>query len=202
MNSVKTDLLCPVVILSSGLSERMRKPKALLMWDQETTFLEKIAGAYENAGATPIICTIHPDLAILVDSLKKVQRVRFVLNHHPEWGRLHSIQLGLAQVKDEPFCFIQNIDNPFIHEKIVRKIYSTRDPGMWCSPVFRGKSGHPVLLPQIIMEWILSKKDLDPAMTLNQILHMFPKKIIEIQEESVLQNINTQKDYHDFLNRK
>jgi CTP:molybdopterin cytidylyltransferase MocA len=188
------------VILASGLSERMGQSKALLMWDKKRTFLEKIIEEYMNAGCEKVVCTVNRQLLPYCKSFISIQNVIFVLNKHPEQGRMNSVRLGLQEVKNSRFCFIQNVDNPHVNVKIIRKILEAADPETWCSPEYKGHGGHPVLLSKIVIDAIL--QELNPDITLQQILHRFPKKAVEMVDDALLKNINTPEDYLEFMNRK
>lgn len=111
------------IILSSGLSERMGQPKALLKWNHETTFIEKIIGEFHRFGCQQVVCMINTAIEIACTTFDVPSNVKFVVNHHPEWGRFHSIRTGLGAVKETDFCFIHNVDNPFVNRDIVEKLY-------------------------------------------------------------------------------
>ena len=189
-----------VIILASGLSERMGQPKALLRWDNTQTFLEKIILEYMAAGSEKIICTVNRQVLPHCKRLGKFPGVQFVLNQHPEWGRMYSVSLGLKKIGKRKFCFIQNVDNPFIDSGTIKKIFASGDHDTWCSPEFNGLGGHPVLLPEIVINKILSGIDLE--ITLQEFLQQFPKKIFEAEDDFILRNINTPEDYRNYLFNK
>ncbi len=186
-----------VIILASGLSERMGQPKPMLRWSKSLTFLEKIINEYFEASCSRIICMINKKTESFCSNLDTKDNVRFVVNHHPEWGRLYSIKTGIQEIADEDFCFIQNVDNPFVNIEIIEKLFENRDPEAWCSPVYKGKGGHPVLLTKNIIRKISEVEDLN--YTLIDILDSFKRKNIEIESDSILRNINTPEDYLNFF---
>lgn len=193
----KMNLTNSVLILASGLSERMGRPKALLQWDQSKTFIEKIIEEYLEAGCGKVVCTVNRHVLPFCTSLKSLPNLKFVLNRHPEWGRMYSVKLGLKELAGSSFCFIQNVDNPFIHSKNIMKILEAGNQETWCSPEYKGQGGHPVLLPKSIINQILLEKDL--SATLQQVLRIFPKKEVEMEDNSILKNINTPEDYLNLL---
>lgn len=188
-----------VLIPASGLSERMGIAKALLEYSPGFTFIEKIIETYTRAGCTRIISTVNPLTLSSVRQLRRISPAQLVLNQHPELGRLHSVKLGLEMLKDVSFCFIQNIDNPFVTTETILHIFKERDPGVWISPEFLGRGGHPVLLHQTLIHQILEQTRED--ISLKEILRNFPKKSVEIQDDTVLQNINTPKEYKKYLEK-
>ena len=188
---------CAAVILSSGLSERMGKPKALLQWDDSTTFIEKTINEYIKAGCDKIICTVNKINEPLCKSLNLQSNVMFVLNEHPEWGRFYSIRIASQEAKVSDFCFIQNIDNPFVSSEIIDRIWENRDLNSWCSPIYKGKGGHPVLLSQGIIQQIHNSNKQD--ITLHDILKPFQRVNIEVDTDTILRNINTPEEYSKYF---
>ena len=186
------------IILSSGLSERMGQHKALLRWDRSRSFLEKIAIEFLDAGCSRIFCTVNSSLLPMCESLITDPRIRFILNEHPEWGRMHSLCLGLKELGREAYCFIHNVDNPFITKIIILKILAAKEPDAWCSPEFSGKGGHPVLLPKSIIREIVKENAKNG--TLQETLKRFPKRIVSVDDASILKNINSPEDYRDLVN--
>jgi len=199
VNKNHPDDTVAVLIPASGLSERMGSPKALLEYSPGLTFIEKIIETYTRAGCSRIISTMNPLTLPACRQPGQISRAQLVLNHHPELGRIHSVKLGLEMLKDVAFCFIQNIDNPFVTTETILSIFRERDPQAWVSPEFLGRGGHPVLLPQSLIHQILQTTNAD--ISLKDILRNFPKKSVEIQDDTVLRNINTPEDYKNYLEK-
>jgi molybdenum cofactor cytidylyltransferase len=188
------------IILASGLSERMGEPKALLRWNNSTTFLEKIIFEYSKACCTRIICMINKETETFCQNLNRQPNIKFVINPYPEWGRFYAIKTAVKEVLDYNFCFIQNVDNPFVSIEIIDKLYAVRSFEAWCSPVYMGKGGHPVLLPQLIIKKIFETNN--NYTTLLDILKPFPRIKVETDSDEILRNINTPVDYLKFFKRK
>jgi molybdenum cofactor cytidylyltransferase len=188
------------IILSSGLSERMGTPKALLQWDESVTFIEKIINEYTEAGCNRIICMVNKLNEPLCRKLNLPTTVQFIINEYPEWGRFYSIRLASQITKEHDFSFIQNVDNPFVSAHVIEKLYLHRAADAWCSPVYNGKGGHPVLLPQVIIKKISEIENTD--YTLHDILQPFQRINIEIDSDTILRNINTPEEYEHFFDRK
>jgi molybdenum cofactor cytidylyltransferase len=185
------------IILSAGFSERMGNPKALLKWDHSTTFIEKIINEFHQFGCGNIICIINDKIELFCKELKTEQDIKFIVNQHPELGRFGSIKLGAAEAAGSDYCFIHNVDNPFVNIKTIEKLYSERAPNAWCSPVYSGKSGHPVLLPNVILNKI-NEVD-NPDTILSDILNKFPVIRVEVEDDSILRNINTPEEYLNYI---
>lgn len=185
------------LILASGLSERMKQHKALLRWNDSTTFIEKIFGEFAAAGCERIICMINSLISPSCASFAVPNNVKFIVNPHPEYGRFFSVRTGLNEMKDSEYCFIHNVDNPFVNADVIEKLLAKRSSGSWCSPVFKGKGGHPVLVSNAIIRRIIKTEDLNT--NLNQILDQYPKTILNVDNDLVLRNINTPDDYAKYF---
>lgn len=185
------------IILASGLSERMGVPKATLNWDKSTSFLEKIINEYVSFGCKRIVCMINVKIESFCRELKIDESVRFVINRHPEWGRLYSVKTSSKEVLESDYCFIQNIDNPFVSIETLEKLHSAKSPKAWCSPVYSGKGGHPVLLPKILIHKVYMEEDLQ--LTLLDILKPYKRINIEAESDSILRNINNPDDYRKYF---
>ncbi|HOY38665.1 MAG: NTP transferase domain-containing protein [Bacteroidales bacterium] len=181
------------IILASGMSGRMGEPKALLRWDSSFTFLEKIVDVFVRAGSSNIVCVVNKAAEPYCIGLKLPSCVSIATNNHPEWDRFYSVKTGIQHVKDTDYCFIHNVDNPFITPEIVKEIFASRMPGAWCSPVFEGKGGHPVLLSKTIYSRITNK--MPDETKLKDFLFPFPRIIVETDSDCILRNINTPDDY-------
>ena len=185
------------IILASGLSERMGTPKALLKWNDSTTFLEKIISEYTKIGCNQIICMVNPFTEPLCKALNLPKHAKLVINTNPEQGRFSSIRIAAKEVKNSNFCFIQNIDNPFVSSEIIDRIWENRDLNSWCSPIYKGKGGHPVLLSQGIIQQIHNSNKQD--ITLHDILKPFQRVNIEVDTDTILRNINTPEEYSKYF---
>ena len=185
------------IILSSGLSERMGKPKALLSWDNSTTFIEKIISEFLKVGSSKIVCMINDKTEPFCKKFPLPSNVEFIVNHYPERGRFYSILTGVSALGESDYCFIHNVDNPFVSAAVVKKLWAQRKPGYWCSPTYNGKGGHPVLLSKEITDKISTTNDLD--FTLRDILIQFPKIPVSVTDDSILRNLNTPEDYNKWF---
>jgi len=111
---------------------------------------------------------------------------------------MYSIQMGLKAIKSSAYCFVQAIDNPFIEANMLEEIFLHRSDEKFVAPTFKGKSGHPVLINQKIMEYICSLEI--KQQHLNEVLKHFPRKHIALDHPEILLNINTQEDYRNLVN--
>jgi len=195
INSSNSQPQFSVLILAGGNSSRMKFPKPWLKVDT-TTFLEKIITTYQNFGIQKIIVVINQKFCIepwesKIKSLKN--QATIVENTAVEKGRLYSIQLGLQHLADADFVFIQNIDNPFIDKKILKKLQQNRCKTGVTVPTFNQKGGHPILINRAIKEQIIN--NFNSSSTLHDVINLFDRKNVEVEDDSILININTPEEY-------
>jgi molybdenum cofactor cytidylyltransferase len=181
------------IILSAGNSERMGSPKALLLWKNDMTFLEKIANEFHRSGCKEIIIVTNTEVANQIKTKQFKDNVTTAINFQPERGRFSSVKIGLSEISDPDFCFIHNVDNPFIDDEIIRKMYSERNNEFYIVPSFLGKGGHPILLNKKNIEFLKAVED--TGQSLKEALSGFEKRQIEMPDDRVLRNINTEDDF-------
>lgn len=184
-----------VVILSAGESNRMNSPKAFLKYDLNRRFIDKIIDEYRNIGISKIVVVVNKNN---VEQLNLSDDITVCINEHLEFERFHSIKLGLEKIDDCDFCYIQNIDNPFVNDVILRNLYYKRNINGGTIPVYKEKGGHPVLIGADVMKRI--KESNGSILNFKEILNEFPCNRIEIDDESILTNINTPEDYKKYFN--
>lgn len=197
-----TDCSKGVVILAGGYSLRMNYPKPYLLYSGKT-FLQTIVERYVNIGFKNIIVVMNNDFCSKEwnSFLKPIRsHARIIVNNHPERGRLYSLKLAATELKDVDFCFIQNVDNPFLTEKTIFTLWINRNEKGYAVPTFKGKGGHPVLVSNLVIKYLLSQDRNDN--TLKEVLNRFNKRIVETDDETLLININTMKDYEKYIQPK
>src|ERR1035438_3645734 len=191
-----------VIILSGGYSSRMNYPKPYLIYSDKT-FLENIVETYIEAGFRKVMVVMNKQFCFddRNDFLNPIRPYATIIeNNHPERGRLYSLKLAAKEMKDVDYCFIQNVDNPFLTEKTIYKLWTNRNETGYTTPVFKDKGGHPVLISNTIIKSILSNES--DNKTLKEALSGFNKKTVETDDERILININTQADYEKYIQLK
>lgn len=189
-----------VIILSGGKSERMKFPKPYLTIKGKT-FVEKIIDEYRIAEVQEIILVMNKDFCDREweDKLTKVLPVcKLVINSHPEEGRLYSLKLGIEKITIPGYCYIQQVDNPFVTKSVIDALWENRRLDGFVSPTFNGKGGHPVLLPEKIIKYI--QLMLDAEVTLKEVLKKITRYEMLMSDDCILRNINTPEDYFQLAN--
>jgi len=190
-----------VVILAAGRSERMKEMKAFLLFDKQNLFIKKILSTYSGWGCREIVVVTNQEASLRMKQTDMIPAmVKIVVNDHLELERFYSVKLGLGSIRTSSFCFIQNVDNPFIDETILDRIFQYRSEEKYVSPVFENKGGHPVLLNWenigCIRNW-----PVDTAI-FREVLNTMECQKVEMQDNRVLININSPEEYRKFFINK
>lgn len=128
------------LVLAAGRSERMGKPKPLLLWLGEP-LLVRVVRALGSGGARSVrVVVSDPDVAALAGD-------RAVWNPCPERGMLSSVQCGLATLPAECALLVCPCDLPLLTAEPVRQIIAAwnGDPEAIVVPTFGFRRGHPTL---------------------------------------------------------
>jgi len=192
------------VILAAGFSSRMKSQKAFLIFEDDKTFLERTVEVYMNSGIENITVVVNPAIE---NRTKKVfsknnytKHVKILINRFVERGRFYSIKQSLEIVSSH-FCFLQNIDNPFITPGLIRKMKEIAEDESYVVPLFEKREGHPILLSREIVRHLHSLKGNDH--NLRTELKKFKKINLKRNDDSILININCYEDYQKhFLSNK
>jgi len=183
------------LILAAGLSQRMGIPKFMLNYDKERNFLDIIVETYLDFGCEQIAVIMNSSGLKIVENknITYPDIVKFVLNPHPELERYYSIYSGLKSFNKHQNTFIQNIDNPFVNNNILRLLSNSQMQNNYCIPVHQNKGGHPVLLSKKIVLDIINSKKYD--LNFRDFLKLYSKKEVETKDDRIFANINTNEEY-------
>lgn len=187
------------IILSAGNSERMGGHKALLKFDSQKTFIQKITEVYLLAGIEQVIVVVNSELFKLINEsdLALSEKVQVVININPELGRFYSLQTGVKFLIPGNACFFQNVDNPFISEKLLNELIIHKDSADVIMPAYQKKSGHPVLISSLVVRKICEIRDHDSR--IDFFLKGFEVKNSETSDHTVLVNINSPEEYKSWI---
>lgn len=184
-----------VLILAGGKSERMIFPKPYLLYNGRT-FLENISEGYFHAGLSNICLVIRDEYCQgkWSYSFQEVSPFISILERiTSDQGRFYSLKTGLKHFTDIDFCFVHNVDNPFIDSRTIQLLWQNRNAEGYTKAVYRQEGGHPLLLSQKIIKKINTLDNSD--YNLKDILKKFPGMDVEVDSSNVLLNINTPEEY-------
>ena len=189
----------PVIILAAGLSQRMGVLKPFLLWDKETTFLQKIVKEYINFGSREIVIVVNNEVMNIISrNFPDFENAaKIVINTEPENGKFLSLKLGLSELGPADYCFIQNVDNPFIDKALLDGMAGKADPDGFVVPAYNGKRGHPVLAGRKVLDYLQAMENKDHDLRL--LMKPFRKIIYNTDNSRVLVNINTEEEYREIF---
>ncbi|NCO55028.1 MAG: hypothetical protein COS14_14355 [Bacteroidetes bacterium CG02_land_8_20_14_3_00_31_25] len=192
--TIKKNKNTGAIILAAGLSQRMKTPKPFLLFNKSQTFIEKIISNYQLFGCKKIVVVTNKEL---VNKFINYSNVKYVINDKLEYERFYSIKLGLQNIGKCDFCFVQNVDNPFIDKDILTYIFSENLHDACIVPCFNNKGGHPILLPKKITDKIKNIKQNN--VNFKNILKKFKNYNLGIPKSEILININSPKEYNFYF---
>lgn len=142
------------IILGAGASVRMGKAKLLLPW-QGTTVIGHLISQWQELDAAQIAVVLRDGDAALAAELDRLgfPRADRIENPQPECGMFSSIVCAAAWRGWRPEISRWALalgDQPHLQPEMLRQLleFAAQNPGAICQPVFDGRAGHPVILPQ------------------------------------------------------
>ena len=176
------------VVPAAGSAERFGGKK-LLADVRGSTLIERTVASLRDAGVAEIVLVVGPDTGPLLDA----PDVRTVLNPDPSRGMFSSLQAGLADVRADAIVVLPG-DMPFVDPRTIRSLLQAFEArGGIISPRFRGKRGHPVVLPPALREEIVAA---DPGGTLHHVLaaHRQERIDLDVEDGGVLRDVDRPED--------
>lgn len=194
--------LVVALILAAGASTRMRTPKALLPLDGRSLLAHSIELVL--SGGCAHACVVEGAHAL---GLAPMQRVRVVVNASWPLGPLSSLQAGLraALVDHDELAgvLVQRVEQPRVSPHTIAALLHAlaEQPDAIVQPSVHGTSGHPIVWPRVCFDALLA---LDPATAtartlLTQPDHAARRRKLPLDDEGVLDNIDTPADYARLL---
>jgi len=189
---------CGAIILAAGQSMRMGKPKFLLEHPSGGTFLSYLTDIYLQSGISELVVVVNDsDFRKNQEPLQNIgKRVQWIINKHPEKGRLYSIQLGVSALSSIRPCFIHNIDNPFLEKHLPQQLLDNLLAYDFIKPSHKNKGGHPILVSNQIVSALRAGKNV--YHDFREVLATFSGYELKVDFEQVTLNINSPEDYDIF----
>ncbi|MBC8204090.1 MAG: nucleotidyltransferase family protein [FCB group bacterium] len=179
----------PGIILSAGYSSRMVYPKHSALIGGKA-FINRIVESMRTAGIEKIIAVFNPQNKIEGDFLP-------VINHHPEDGQLSSLQTALKNFDCDSGFLLHLVDRPIVNASTFKRLLRPEYDENIIIPSYKGCKGHPVRLPAGFTEEIISA---EKGLALRDIINNYKDlvKIIKIDDEGILLNIDTQETLAEY----
>lgn len=180
------------LILSGGASTRMGVPKALLYWRGET-FLERLFRvARLHCGAITIVTGAH-DREIRSALPNLAPHIRFNENH--AWGQFSSLRLGLEHIERGWDVLYWPVDFGAVAETTVEVVCAGAGAPL-TKPVYKGLSGHPILLGKEALETLCSMPIEDSGgYSAKELLKAIPALRVPVEDPACVFDVDTPEDY-------
>jgi len=185
------------IVLAAGKSSRMTGFKPLLLYGNSTIIETVIESALSVAERAIVVVGYYSDRILNLKNWD--DRILFVKNPNPEFGMFSSVKIGVKEITTPRF-FIVLGDQPQVSKKVYKQLLEVTDADV-VSPRYKEISGHPVLLSEAVRIRILQADEKDSSVTLRTILSEFKHKYIEVNDEWILWNINTDDQYREILKK-
>lgn len=174
-------------------------PKFALRFNNQITFLEKIINNYKEFGCKQIVVVLNREGVSVLNQkdVKLSGSIKVVINEHPEWERFYSIKTGVKSLNNCYPVFIHNVDNPFVNLNVLNSLFCEISESNFVVPIFKNKGGHPILLSKKVIKNIISEEKNN--LNFRDFLKGFEKKIVEVDDERIIVNINSEKEYKEII---
>jgi molybdenum cofactor cytidylyltransferase len=158
------------VVTAAGSAERFGGKK-LLAPIQGRPLLDHTIRSLLEGGVSEVIVVmgaaarpeLERDVTVLSDP-----RVRSVENPDPSRGMFSSIQVGVATANGDALVVLPG-DMPYVRPDTVRAVIAKyRERAAIVSPRYKGKRGHPVVMPLSLRDEIASTS---PTANLHDVIH-------------------------------
>ena len=190
------------ILPGAGRSVRMRAPKLLLPWGEETV-IETVLAAWRASRVSRVILTVHPGDAELA-RLGRAAGAEIVVVDPPPSDMKASVLAALAYVETtyrpgpRDAWLLAPADMPLLTARTIDRLLDA-----WSENLSRnaqeilalsraGRRGHPVLFPWPL---VAAARQLGPDEGLNRLLDRFGCRELPADDEGNFIDLDTPEDY-------
>ena len=184
------------LILSAGLSGRMKKFKPLLLYKNKS-FLQNIALKLNKVCNKIIVVTGYKaeEVEENVNQLNLLSKIDFVFNPDYEKGMFTSLKAGLKKAGDADWILYHFVDQPGLPSTFYSEfLKQIDDEHNWIQPVMENRGGHPILIRKELFDLILNEPD-DSNLRAISNNPVVKKKFWECGYKEIFQDIDTEEEY-------
>jgi len=128
---------------------------------------------------------------------------KFIYNQNHEQGMFSSVLKGFDAITGKYPVLLQMVDQPFLPVSVYRQLIEGLDEDNFIFQPYiqrNGKklAGHPILFSAKFRAFLLANSD---KPTLRDVIHLVPerRKFILVEDEEIMQNINTENELNGIL---
>jgi molybdenum cofactor cytidylyltransferase len=186
------------IILSAGLSSRMKQCKQVLPWGN-TTILGSIIAIYQQIPVEEII-VVSGGFKQLIDKEAKKHGAISVFNPNYANGEMvDSVKRGIAHLPENTVgVFIAMGDQPSISITDVLQMVelSTTNPTNIIIPSYKMRRGHPWFIPASLFQRII---EINAPSTMRDFINSNRKNIsyLNTDNSQILTDLDTPEDYYN-----
>jgi len=183
------------VVTAAGSAERFGGKKLLASIDGEPLLDHTIRSLLEG-GVTEVIVVVGADARRELErdvNAMNDPRVRPVENPDPSCGMFSSIQAGVATANGDALVVLPG-DMPYVKPETVRAVIAKfRERSAIVSPRYRGKRGHPVVMPLSLRDEIAATS---PTANLHEVMHHHQddRVDLDVDDAGVVRDVDTKGD--------
>jgi molybdenum cofactor cytidylyltransferase len=188
------------IILAAGYSSRAKDFKMELLIGNQTV-VEHTISLFEGICSRVIVVggyhgeRICKRIEVYTPKSMNNMEVEYLYNEDYPLGMFTSVQKGCSALKGGDF-FITPGDYPLVKKETLQRLIAQK--GEVVIPSFEGKGGHPIYLSERVSKEIVNRPKEDQ---LRNVLSHFQKKYVKVEDEGVLMDLDTPKDYEELLKK-
>jgi len=183
------------VVTAAGSAERFGGKKLLALIDGEP-LLDHTIRSLLDGGVAEVIVVVGTDARRELErdvNAMNDPRVRPVENPDPSRGMFSSIQAGVATANGDALVILPG-DMPYVKPETVRAVIAKyRERPAIVSPRYRGKRGHPVVMPLTLRDEIAATP---PTANLHNVIHHHQDERVDldVEDAGVGRDVDTRAD--------
>lgn len=192
-----------VIILAGGQSSRAETIKGLRKVNN-AYWIDHHIQYFQNIGMKNIYIGLGYDHEkyLKQSHFLKNNKTQVIINKTPEKGSFSTLKHVLKQVQNLSwdYAIVLHIDHALPTDQLINEL-TQKTHYFVVKPTYKGKSGHPIMLSQECTKYLIQQPD---SSQLNKEIRKLPiEKIfwLPINTETILYNLNTKKQWMNYLTR-
>ena len=183
------------LLLAAGESKRTKPWLKPLLQFKGKPVIQAIIDALKESGADRVFVVLGHEAERVKEAIKEKRGVKVIVNENYKKGMLSSVKCGIKENPHSNFL-ICLVDQPLVEAKTMSEVAKSGKGRSITVPTYKGKRGHPILIPQELIGELLAFK----GKTLRDFVHEHKIEEIETEDKGVIINLNTFEDYEKYAN--